>query len=248
MNKITAILIDDEEKALEGLQIKVSKYFPEIEIVALCNNPKKAIETINNLKPDLLFIDIEMPVYSGFDVLAKIDNPTFETIFVTAYNNYAIEAIKNCAIGYIVKPIDNEELKLAVSNAIKNIQQKTAFEKNLQLLTLLGNKNSKATIAVPSQKGLSFIKTDSIIRFEGVEGYTRIYTTNQKPFLSSYSIGKFCKLLENSTFFLCHKSHLINLNHIKSIFKEGTIELVDNSTITCARTKKNELLEKMKQL
>jgi len=159
MTKITAILIDDEEKALEGLQIKVSKFFPEIEIVALCNNPEKAIETINNLKPDLLFIDIEMPVYSGFDVLAKIDNPTFETIFVTAYNNYAIEAIKNCAIGYIVKPIDNEELKLAVSNAIKNIQQKTAFEKNLQLLTLLGNKNSKATMAVPSQKGLSFIKT-----------------------------------------------------------------------------------------
>ena len=248
MNKITAILLDDEQKALESLQLKIDKYFKEIEIVALCKNPEKAIETINNLKPDLLFIDIEMPVLSGFDVLAKIDNPTFETIFVTAYNNYAIEAIKNCAIGYIVKPIDNDELKLAITNAINNIKQKTAFEKNLQLLSLLGNKNNKSSIAVPSQKGLNFIKTENIIRFEGVDGYTRIYCLNEKPFLSSYSIGKFSKMLNDSNFFFCHKSHLINLEHIKSIYKEGTIELIDESTISCAKTKRNELLERMKQL
>ncbi len=248
MKKIKAILIDDEAKALEGLQIKVNKYFPEIEIVAMCSNPKKAVETINNEQPDLVFIDIEMPVLSGFDVLAKINNPTFEIIFVTAYNNYAIEAIKSCAIGYIVKPIDNDELKLAVNNAIKNINQKTAFEKNLQLLSHLGSKSTKVKIAVPSQKGLTFIKTDTIIRFEGVDGYTNIYCVDEKPFLSSYSIGKFCKLLENTDFFLCHKSHLINLHFVKSLYNEGSIEMIDRSTITCARSKKNELLEKMKQL
>ena len=248
MNKIRAILIDDEEKALEGLQIKVNLFFRDIEIIALCNNPENAIETINQTKPDLIFIDIEMPVLSGFDMLAKIDNPTFEIIFVTAYNNYAIEAIKNCAIGYIVKPIDNDELKQAVENAIKNINQKTAFEKNMQLLSNLGNNSSKTSIAIPSQKGLSFIKKEKIIRFEGVDGYTKIYCIDEKPFLSSYSIGKFSKIVCDSNFFLCHKSHLVNLNFVKSILKEGTLELIDNSTIAIAKTKKNELLEKMKFL
>jgi len=91
MNKITAILIDDEAKALEGLALKIKRFFPEINLVAMCSNPEEAIVKINTLKPDLLFLDIEMPVYSGFDVLSKVDFPNFETIFVTAYNNYAID-------------------------------------------------------------------------------------------------------------------------------------------------------------
>jgi len=248
MNKIKAILIDDEEKALKGLALKIEKYFEEIEIIELCNDPRKAIDIINNSKPDIIFLDIEMPVLSGFDVLAKINNPNFEIIFVTAYNNYAIEAIKNCAIGYIVKPIDNDELKHAVRNAIKSINKKSALEKNIQLLMNLGDKNLQSSIAVPSQKGLSFIKIEKIIRFEGVEGYTRIYCIDEKPFLSSYSIGKFTKMIQNNFFFLCHKSHFINLNFIKSIFNEGSIEMIDKSTISCARSKRNELIEKMKKL
>lgn len=248
MDKITAILIDDEAKALESLQIKVSKFFPEIEIVALCSNPQKAIDTINNLKPNLLFIDIEMPVLSGFDVLAKIKNPDFEVIFVTAYNNYAIEAIKNCAIGYVVKPIDNDELKQAINSAIKNIQQKTAFEKNMQLLANLGSKSTKSSIAIPSQKGLSFIKTEHIIRFEGVDGYTRIYCVDAKPILSSYNIGKFSKMLKGRSFFQSHKSHIVNLNYVQSILKEGFIELNDKSTVPCAKTKRSELVDRMSEL
>lgn len=248
MKKITAILIDDESKALEGLQIKVTKYFPAIEIVALCSDPIKAVETLNLLQPDLVFIDIEMPVLSGFDVLAQIETPSFEIIFVTAYNNYAIDAIKTCAIGYIVKPIDVDELKLAINNAIKNINQKTAFEKNLQLLSHLGNKAEKKRLAIPSNKGLTFIKTETIIRFEGVDGYTKIFSIDKKPFLSSYSIGKFHKLLSDSSFYLCHKSHLINLHYVKSLSKEGYIEMLDNGTVICARTKKAALIKKMQNL
>ena len=247
MNKIKAILIDDEAKALEGLQIKVNNFFKEIEIVALCNNPKTAIEKINNLKPDLVFIDIEMPVLSGFDVLAKIDNPTFEVIFVTAYNNYAIEAIKNSAIGYVVKPIDNDELKQAVNAAIKNINQKTAFEKNIELLNSLGHKTTNS-IAIPSQKGLSFMKIKDIVRFEGIDGYTKIYCNSGKTLLSSYNIGKFYKMLDDTSFFLCHKSHLINLNHVNSILKEGSIELLNNNTVPLAKSKKAELLIRMNNL
>lgn len=245
MTKLTALLIDDEEKALEGLSLKIKKYFPHIEI-QLCNNPQKGVRLINTTHFDLIFLDIEMPVLSGFDVLSKINNPTFEIIFVTAYSNYAIEAIQNCAIGYIVKPIDNDELKLAIDNALKNIEQKTAFEKNMQLLSNLGH--SKSSISIPSQKGVHFIKIKNIVRFEGVDGYTKIHCINEKPLLSSYSIGKFTKMILSKNFFLCHKSHFINLNYVKSIINEGYIELIDNSTVLCARSKKNELLKRMAAL
>ncbi len=248
MYKISAILIDDEAKALAGLQIKMIKHFPEIEIVALCSNPEKAIITINELNPDLVFIDIEMPVLNGFDVLAKIANPNFETIFVTAYNDYAIEAIKACAIGYVLKPIDIDELKHAVNNAISNINKKTALEKNIQLLSNLSAKATKSSIAIPSQKGISFIKIENIIRFEGVDGYTRIYCIDDKSILSSYSIGKFTKMLANSDFFQCHKSHLINLNHVTSILKEDYITLINNNQAICAKSKKKELLIKMQEI
>jgi len=248
MSNIRAILIDDEEKALEGLQIKVTRFFPEIEILETVTSPEKAVDLINKLKPNLVFIDIEMPVLSGFDVLSKINNPDFEIIFVTAYSNYAIEAIQHCAIGYIVKPIDNEELKHAVKIAIKNINQKTAFEKNLQLLERLGSSSNQTSIAIPSQKGLSFIKIDTIIRFEGVDGYTKLFINNESPVLSSYNIGKFVKMLPNSNFFLAHKSHFVNLEFIDSILKEGFILLSDKSRVPFSKSKRSELIERMEKL
>ncbi len=248
MNKIKAILVDDEEKALESLQIKIKHFFPKIEILENISDAEKAVVKINKLEPDLVFIDIEMPILSGFDVLAKINNPNFEIIFVTAYNNYAIEAIQHCAIGYVVKPIDNDELKEAVNNALKNINQKTAFEKNVQLLERLGGDSSQTSIAIPSQRGLSFIKTENIIRFEGIDGYTKIFIKDELPILSSYSIGKFCKMLDKSYFYLSHKSHFINLKYVSSILKEGSILLQDKSHVPLVKAKRNELIEKMKNL
>jgi len=248
MTKIKAILIDDEIKALKSLTNKIVNFYPEIEILEACTKPKEAIKKINELSPNLVFIDIEMPVLSGFDVLSKISNPDFEIIFVTAYNNYAIEAIQHCAIGYVLKPIDNDELKDAINNAIKNIHQKTAFEKNLQLLERLGNNSSHTSIAIPSQKGLSFIKIKTIIRFEGVDGYTKIFIKNESPILSSYNIGKFNKMVAKKCFFLCHKSHLINLNFVTSILKEGTIELINNNHVPLAKGKRTELLKRMKEM
>ncbi len=248
MKKIKAILVDDELKALESLRLKINKYFTEIEVIAAISEPEKAIKIINETQPDLVFIDIEMPVLSGFDVLSKIENPNFETIFVTAYNNYAIEAIQHCAIGYVVKPIDNDELKDAIKNAIANIKQKTALEKNTQLLEHLSINASQKSIAIPSQKGMSFIKLNAIIRFEGIDGYTKIHTKDEKPILSSYNIGKFTKMIANTNFFLCHKSHFINLNYVTSFLNEGTIELNNKDYVPCAKTKRNALLQLMQSL
>ena len=246
MNKITAILVDDEKNALESLALKVQQYFPNITITHKFQNSPLALEEINKNHPQLLFLDIEMPILSGLDLLSKIENPNFEIIFVTAYNEYAIEAFKHSAIGYILKPIDNDELKNAIHNALKNIEQKTALEKNKQLLeSLLTNGNS--TIVIPTQKGLSFIKTTDIIRLEGIDGYTKIVL--QKSFiLSSYSIGKFSNSPKLQNFFSIHKSHYINLNYVSDFLNEGYVILNNNDKIPVAKSKRKEFLEKIKNI
>lgn len=246
MNNITAILVDDEKNALESLALKITKFFPEIIISHKFQNPTFALDEINKNHPDILFIDIEMPLLSGFDLLSKIKNPNFEIIFVTAYNEYAIEAIKHCAIGYIVKPIDNDELKNAISNALKNAHQKSALEKNRLLLeNLISNGNS--TIVIPTQKGLSFIKTQDIVRFEGVDGYTKIVLKNES-LLSSYNIGKFSKSPKLTSFFSVHKSHFINLNYVSEFLNEGYIILTNKDQIPVAKAKRNTFLEKIQNI
>lgn len=246
MNKITAILVDDEKNALESLALKVQQYFPNITITHKFQNSPLALEEINKNHPQLLFLDIEMPILSGLDLLSKIENPNFEIIFVTAYNEYAIEAFKHSAIGYILKPIDNNELKNAIHNALKNIEQKTALEKNKQLLeSLLTNGNS--TIVIPTQKGLSFIKTTDIIRFEGIDGYTKI-VLQKSHILSSYSIGKFSNSPKLQNFFSIHKSHFINLNYVSDFLNEGYVILNNNDKIPVAKSKRKEFLEKIKNI
>jgi two-component system LytT family response regulator len=246
-NTINAIIVDDEKKALESLALKVSKYFPNISLTHKFQNPQKAVEEINKNHPDILFIDIEMPILSGFDVLSKIENPNFEIIFVTAYNEYAIDAIKHCAIGYIVKPIDNEELRAAIDNALKNINQKSALEKNQLLLQNLVN-NGNSTIVIPTQKGLSLIKTTDIVRFEGIDGYTKIILVNSSSILSSYSIGKFSKINNLHQFYLIHKSHFINLNYINEYLNEGYIVMNNKDKVPIAKAKRASFLEKIKNI
>lgn len=248
MTRIKTILIDDEQKALDSLKLKIERSFKEIEITASTTNPQEAIELINKLQPQLVFMDIEMPVLSGFDVLSKVDIPNFELIFVTAYSQYALEAIKHCAIGYVLKPIDTDELKMAVQHAIQNINQKSAFEKNLSLLEHLGVEKKITTLSIPTVSGLQFLKVKDIIRFEGKEGYTKIVTSKGEHVLSSYNIGKFTRMLENSFFFLSHKSHFINLHFIKSISKENVITLKDKTHVPVAKAKRNTLIDKIKNL
>lgn len=138
---IKTILIDDERKALAILKNKLQRLCPNVQIIAESQSPKEGIELIKSLKPDLVFLDIAMPELSGFDVLKQFENPDFEIIFATAFDNYAIEAIKHCAIGYLVKPVDNKDLVEAVANAENNIGDKSALQKNKQLIENLGVQN-----------------------------------------------------------------------------------------------------------
>ncbi|SDX60379.1 two component transcriptional regulator, LytTR family [Lutibacter oricola] len=245
--KIKTIIIDDERKAIAILKNKIERVCPFIEIIAETQDPKEGLKLIKKLEPQLVFLDIAMPEMNGFELLSKIENPNFEIIFATAFDNYAIEAIKNCAIGYLVKPIDNQDLLEAVNKAKQNIEDKTALAKNKLLIENLSVQTfQKKKIVIPTQEGLEFAKIADIICCEGNNGYTNIHFSNRKTMLSSNSIGHFKKLLENQGFYLVHKSHLINLNHINKYLNEGYVILTNNIKIPVSRTKRSEFLNNLK--
>ncbi|MGB1040787.1 MAG: LytR/AlgR family response regulator transcription factor [Flavobacteriales bacterium] len=240
---ITAILIDDEEIALKSLENKIKRNIPYVEILFTTQDPEEGVLKINELKSDLVFLDIDMPVISGFDVLSKIDAPDMEVIFVTAHFNYAITAIKHNAVDYILKPIDVLELKAAVEKVKSNLAKRVNLDKQISLLQNKTSKNS--SIIIPTQKGLSFFKPNQIIRLEGSEGYTKIHTINNKPILSSANIGKFISIFENFNFFHAHKSHIVNMDFIKNYLNEGTLELTNGDFVPLSKPKKKLFLEQL---
>lgn len=244
---INTILIDDERKALAILKNKIERLCPNVNIIGETQSPEEGIALIKKLKPQLVFLDVAMPEMSGFDVLAEIDNPTFEIIFATAFDNYAIEAIKHCAIGYLVKPVDNTDLVSTVNKAIQNIEDKSALEKNKLLIENLGVQTfQNKKIVIPSQEGLEFVQISDIIHLEGDNGYTNIHFANRKSILSSHSIGYFNKILQNQTFYLIHKSHLININHIEKYLNEGYVIMTNNHKAPVSRNRRQDFLNSLK--
>lgn len=245
--KTAAIIIDDEPKAIAILAHKLERFCPQIEVVATSQNPKDAKHLIEQYQAQIVFLDIAMPEMSGFDVLKSFEKPNFEIIFATAFDSYAIDAINHCAIGYLVKPIDNTELVDVVHRAIDNIAEKTALKKNELLIANLGTqKFQDKKIIVPTQDGLEFVTINSIIHCEGTDGYTKIHMEDRKTLLSSNSIGHFNKLLSNHEFHLVHKSHLINLEHIEKYLNEGYVLLSQNHKVPVSRNRRTSFLELLK--
>jgi two-component system, LytTR family, response regulator len=247
MTQIKTILIDDEPKALAILKNKIERLCPALTIVGESQDPHQAIELIEKQAPSLVFLDIAMPKMSGFDLLKKLPKPNFEIIFATAFDTYAIDAINHCAIGYLVKPIDNEDLIKAVSKAIENIDEKNALEKNKVLIENLGIKKFQdKKIIIPTQEGLEFVEISSIIHCEGSDGYTKVHRNHKKSLLSSNSIGHFIKMLEHLDFYQVHKSHLINLNFIEKYLNEGYV-VVQGNNIPISRNRRSQFLAMLKE-
>lgn len=245
---INAILIDDERKALAILRSKLERLCPEVNIIAETQDPQEALLLIQDLNPDLVFLDIAMPQMSGFDLLSKISSPAFEVIFVTAFDNYAIEAIRHCAIGYIVKPVDNEDLVEAITNATQNISDKSALAKNQILIENLGISSfQKKKIVIPTQKGFEVVEIKDIAYCKGVDGYTEINFLDKSTLLSSNRIGTFFKLLEDREFYLIHRSFLINTHHMKSYLNEGYVIMNQGDTLPVSRNRRQSFIDSFKQ-
>lgn len=242
----TAIIVDDEPKLREVMDIKIKQFCPEIKIVGKASNVPEAYALINGQKPDIVFLDIAMPGESGFDLLYRYEKIDFQVIFATGFNEYALDALKLSAVDYILKPINTEDLINAVAKATNNVRTKKQVE-HYELLKHniqnVGNQDTK--IALASTDSYEFIKISDIIRCEGWQKYTKIHLANGNTIVSSYNIGVYKSQLENYDFYSCHKSHLINKNLISKYLKEGSVIMTDGSNVPVSRRKREEFLEQI---
>ena len=242
MKTYSAIIVDDEFSALQNLHNKILKMSSQVTVIDTFQDPKLAVKSIIKNTPDLLFLDIQMPGMTGFELLQHIPTLTSQVIFSIAYNEYALEALKQNAVDYVLKPVDNQELKEAINKAIFNIEKLNADQNaNLvQLLNKIIDRDHK--LKVPTQKGISFIPQEEVIHLEGYEGYTKIHLTDGKVLTSSYSLGKFSSYLDDY-FFKCHKSHIVNIKAVRAFENEGYVVLGDDYRVPITKTYKQAFLE-----
>ncbi|MGZ4048595.1 MAG: LytR/AlgR family response regulator transcription factor [Bacteroidia bacterium] len=248
---IKAIIVDDELGARESLSKMLEKNCKQIEIVAKVDSMLAAFEAITNKEPDLVFLDIEMPNGNAFDLLEKFKHINFNIIFTTAYDHYAIKAIKFSAVDYLLKPIDPEELILAV----KRFEERTGGKKSLdkQFKTLLSNvkpENKLKKVGIPDGDGLIFINLSDIVRCDSDGNYTFFILTNGKKIIASRTLGEYEQMFAEDNFFRIHRSHLINLEHVKKYIKGegGYVIMSDNSQVEVSRRNKTDFLEKLSHL
>lgn len=239
MTKYSAIIVDDEIKLQEVIRIKLEKFCPQIEILAMAENVQEAYQLIRKYQPNIVFLDIAMPLESGFDLLYKFSHITFEVIFATGFEQYALKALKLCAVDYLLKPISTDELIAAVNKAIQNIQNRQKIARYEVLKKNLHSTGKQdVRISIPSATDHQFVKVSDIVRCEGWQKYTRIYLEAGVCILSSYNIGVFKEMLEPYDFYTTHRSHIINTTKIERYIKKGEVLLSDGSHVPVARRKK----------
>lgn len=239
------MIVDDEVKLQEVLKIKLEKYCSNISVVDSAMNVSEAYDKLKTIDIDILFLDISMPGETGFDLLEKLDNIHFEIIFVTGFSEYAIQALKVSAVDYLLKPLNTEDLIIAVARAVDRIANRKEIERYKVLKHNLSHSSEKEKrIAIPGSTAYEFVTISDIVHCEGWEKYTRIHLTNSEVILSSYNIGVFKDLLESYGFYSSHKSHLINTDKIKRYLKEGIVVLEGDMQVPVSRRKKDEFLEK----
>jgi two-component system LytT family response regulator len=249
---IRTILIDDEQSALDVLQLHLKHRCPQVEIVAVCGDSDEGIQAINSYKPDLVFLDIEMPGKNGFDVIQQFPKPEFSVIFVTAYNQYAIKAIKFAAIDYLLKPIDPEELGDAISRFEK--QDKNTIQDQMKKLldTLKPAPSSHAgRIALHTTEGLNMVQPNEIVHCLAVSNYTKIFLNkSDKPVMVSKTLKEVEDILGDQLFFRVHNSHLVNISHVSKYVKAdgGYIVMSNGENITIARNRKEGFMERFAKL
>ncbi|MDP1725336.1 MAG: LytTR family DNA-binding domain-containing protein [Bacteroidota bacterium] len=240
---IRAIIVDDEQAARETLLLYIQKYCEGVEVIGEAADVPSAIETISKLKPSLVFLDVEMPFGNAFDVLENTATLGFETIFITAFSEYAIKAFNFSAAYYILKPVDIGELVHAV-NKVK--LQLSMNQQPLISQTLFDNMRhpENRKLVLPTASGFEIVSVKEIIRLSGSSNYTEIFLTDGKKKVVSKVLKFFEEMLNDQGFMRVHKSHIINLEQIKKYHKGrgGSVELSDGSEIEISPNKKQELL------
>jgi two-component system LytT family response regulator len=247
MTQLKTIIVDDEPDSIKLLELQLAQHCPDIEIAGTYTSSVKALPAIEKLQPDLIFLDIEMPVMNGFELLEKILHLPFSVVFITAYNQYALKAFRFNAVDYLVKPVDAEDLIQAVAKAAKRVKPTPA-----QLLQMQKQlRGEPATrIAIPGQQGgISFIDLNDIIYSEASNNYSKLILTDGNRFLISKTLKDVQEVLEEEHFLRVHRQFIINLNHVKHFNRnEGVLTMDNGDHIPIARNQKEKLIERYKWL
>jgi len=241
---LTAIIIDDEQKGRLALREKLRDYCPDVKLVGEAADGIDGLQLIREKAPAIVFLDIEMPRMDGFDMLHELPEKNFHLIFTTAYDQYAIKAIRYAAFDYLLKPVDIEELRTAIERAKLQAQPRTG-EKLEVLQQNLQTRHQLKKIAIPTLEGLLFFNTEDIVHLEAQSNYTVIHFTNAPKLMASRTLKEFEELLPPDIFFRTHHSYIINLHYIKRYIKGdgGQIEMQNGHFALLSRRKKDGFME-----
>ena len=246
MQKIRAIIVDDEPNARRALRGLLEENFSQVEILSDCKNVPEAVKSINKYKPDLVFLDIAMPGYSGFELLDFFDeqNLFFRIVFVTAYSEHSLRAFETSAVDYILKPVRLEH----IARALKKISFEDQVFENRQYKVLKDNFSGQSDkkIVLQTAETIFVVRMEDIIYLQADGSYTRFYTTSHGVLTITKKLIDFEYLENNGPFFRTHRSYIVNLNHIKKVDKKEFILIMNNDAeVYLAQDKKNLLLEKI---
>jgi two-component system LytT family response regulator len=247
MDKLKSIIVDDEIASIDALKWELEVLNNQIDVIQEFQDPKAAIERLTNLKPDLIFLDIEMPGMNGFEFLKKANEVfTCDVIFTTAYDSFALNAFKVNAIDYLLKPIDPEELASAVQKVIDKRTEPITQQKLEQLFNLMKKQSTGLkSVALPTLKGLDFIEVHQVMYCQSDGNYTRLHLTDGETILVSKTLKEVEGYFEGHYFFRVHNSYLVNMNHIRKYIKGkgGYIVLKNGHYIPVSRGRKEGFLD-----
>lgn len=243
---LKAIIVDDEPYCCETIATLLEGN-QEVEIVSICNNAAAGLTAIKKYSPDLIFLDVEMPKMNGFEMLEQLPQVSFEIIFTTSYDQYALKAIRFSAIDYLLKPVDNEELQRAIQKVIQRTQKPIAQQLEILMQKIHQPSTPINKIAMPTMEGLQMIPVDAIISCESDSNYTILQLKNNKKLIVSRTLKEIEELLEEHSFVRVHRCYLANLNEVEKYVKGegGYLVMSDGTSIDVARNKKEILLRKL---
>lgn len=246
METIRAILVDDEPHAAETLQWELSRACPEVEVVAVFNDAREALKTLQANPPELLFLDVEMPKMGGFELLAQLGSAlSFGVIFTTAYDQFALKAIKHQAVDYILKPVDGQELRGAVDKYLEN-RKSVDSDQLQQIVNQLVSKQNNGKVALPAGNGLLFVRPEKILYCKSDSNYTEVHFEDGKQHTISKTLKEIEELLAGGSFVRVHNSYLVNMMHVEQFVKsDGGYLVMDNgSHVSVSRSRREELIRK----
>ncbi len=241
---LEAVIVDDEVKALQSLSWELTNLSDEVDIVASFTDAHEALNYLEQNTPDCLFLDIEMPAMDGFQFIRTLKNKNFPVVITTAYNQYALQALKNEAIDYLLKPIDTDDLKLTISKIKKYNSRNYTAERLEKILLNFNSESPSKKITINTDGKLVFLHSDDILYAESDGNYSTIYLSDGQKILLTKKLKEVNNLLPDHSFFRIHNSYIINLNKIKEFLKtDGYVVLESNHKIPVSRQKKSDFLD-----